>query len=224
MVPIGNAVCAANCVVRTFVFYVPIGSQDTPYLWPTVLLLIIACMINRSLLSGTRSLFSCVMQEREEELHMTICSLGRDASSPVWCRRERGKHWPNMCLLYNAILCRSTYKFLNASIVCACPSISIELKNFYKPKYWSLCCNLTHSFFYCYKNMCGNESYQGVALFCATKRLTSDYASPSSGEAYSDSQLTPNFEFWPEIFCVSTCFHMRIPNSCLSVPREKKSP
>ena len=50
------------------------------------------------------------------------------------------------------------------------------------------------------------------------------YASPSSGEAYSDRQLTTNIGLWVEIFCVPTCFHMRIPNPCLSVPREKKSP
>ena len=62
------------------------------------------------------------------------------------------------------------------------------------------------------------------------------YASPSSGEAYRDRQLTTNFEFWVEIFCVPTCFHKRIPKPCLSVcpsvclsvhlsvPREKKPP
>ena len=58
------------------------------------------------------------------------------------------------------------------------------------------------------------------------------YASPTSGEAYRDWQLTTNFEFWVEIFCVPTCFHVRIPKLCLSVrlsvhlsvPREKKSP
>ena len=57
------------------------------------------------------------------------------------------------------------------------------------------------------------------------------YASPTSGEAYRDRRLTTNFELWVEIFCVSTCFHMRIPKPCLSVcpsvclsaPREKKS-
>ena len=43
------------------------------------------------------------------------------------------------------------------------------------------------------------------------------YASPSSGEAYRDRQLTTNFEFWVEIFCVPTCFHVRIPKPCLSV-------
>ena len=43
------------------------------------------------------------------------------------------------------------------------------------------------------------------------------YASPSSGEAYRDRRLTTNFELWVEIFCVSTCFHMRIPKPCLSV-------
>ena len=43
------------------------------------------------------------------------------------------------------------------------------------------------------------------------------YASPTSGEAYRDRRLTTNFELWVEIFCVSTCFHMRIPKPCLSV-------
>ena len=43
------------------------------------------------------------------------------------------------------------------------------------------------------------------------------YASPSSEEAYRDRRLTTNFEFWVEIFCVSTCFHVRIPKPCLSV-------
>ena len=58
------------------------------------------------------------------------------------------------------------------------------------------------------------------------------YASPSSGEAYRDRWLTTNFELWVEIFCVPTCFHVRIPKPCLSVclfinlsvPWEKKSP
>ena len=43
------------------------------------------------------------------------------------------------------------------------------------------------------------------------------YASPSSGEAYRNRRLTTNFELWVEIFCVPTCFHMRIPKPCLSV-------
>ena len=43
------------------------------------------------------------------------------------------------------------------------------------------------------------------------------YASPISGEAYRDRRLTTNFELWVEIFCVPTCFHMRIPKPCLSV-------
>ena len=45
----------------------------------------------------------------------------------------------------------------------------------------------------------------------------SNYASPTSGEAYRDRRLTTNFELWVEIFCVPTCFHMRIPKPCLSV-------
>ena len=44
-----------------------------------------------------------------------------------------------------------------------------------------------------------------------------NYASPTSGEAYRDLRLTTNFELWVEIFCVLTCFHMRIPKPCLSV-------
>ena len=53
-----------------------------------------------------------------------------------------------------------------------------------------------------------------------------NYASPTSGEAYRDRRLTTNFELWVEIFCVSTCFHMRIPKPCLSVcPHpEKRNP
>ena len=50
-----------------------------------------------------------------------------------------------------------------------------------------------------------------------SEKYNSYYASPSSGEAYRDRQLTTNFEFWVEIFCVPTCFHMRIPKPCLSV-------
>ena len=43
------------------------------------------------------------------------------------------------------------------------------------------------------------------------------YASPTSREAYRDRRLTTNFELWVEIFCVPTCFHVRIPKLCLSV-------
>ena len=44
-----------------------------------------------------------------------------------------------------------------------------------------------------------------------------NYASPTSVEAYGDRRLTTNFELWVEIFCVPTCFHVRIPKPCLSV-------
>ena len=47
--------------------------------------------------------------------------------------------------------------------------------------------------------------------------LQTNYASPTSGEAYRNRRLTTNFELWVEIFCVPTCFHMRIPKPCLSV-------
>ena len=50
----------------------------------------------------------------------------------------------------------------------------------------------------------------------------SNYASPSSGEAYRDRQLTTNIEFWDEIFCVPTCFHIWIPKPCLSVRTPRK--
>ena len=53
------------------------------------------------------------------------------------------------------------------------------------------------------------------------------YASPSSMDAYRDRQLTTNFEFWVEIFCVPTCFHVRIPKTCLvclSVPKKMNHP
>ena len=36
------------------------------------------------------------------------------------------------------------------------------------------------------------------------------------GGIYRDWRLTTNFELWVEIFCVPTCFHMRIPKPCLS--------
>ena len=69
------------------------------------------------------------------------------------------------------------------------------------------------------------------------------YASPSSGEAYRDRQLTTNFEFWVHVsmwgfqnrvcpsVCLSVCLSV-CPSVCLSVclsvhlsvPREKKSP
>ena len=60
------------------------------------------------------------------------------------------------------------------------------------------------------------------------------YASPSSGEAYRDRRLTINFELRVEVFCMPTCFHVRIPKPflsvcpsicpsvCLSAHREKK--
>ena len=47
--------------------------------------------------------------------------------------------------------------------------------------------------------------------------MTGNYASPTSGEAYRNRRLTTNFELWVEIFCVPTCFHMRIPKPCPSV-------
>ena len=56
-----------------------------------------------------------------------------------------------------------------------------------------------------------------------TTKQVSHYASPSSGEAYRDRRLTTNFELWVEFFCVPTCFHVRIPKPCLSVPRKNKS-
>ena len=48
------------------------------------------------------------------------------------------------------------------------------------------------------------------------------YPSPSSGEAYRDWRLSTNFDFWIKIFCVPTCFHVRIPKPCLSVCTPRK--
>ena len=63
------------------------------------------------------------------------------------------------------------------------------------------------------------QHYKESILYCYWNLVLNDphYASPSSGEAYRDRQLTTNFEFWVEIFCVPTCFHVRIPKPCLSV-------
>ena len=57
----------------------------------------------------------------------------------------------------------------------------------------------------------------GIPQFSYLPPLQINYASPTSGEAYRDRRLTTNFEFWVEIFCVPTCFHVRIPKPCLSV-------
>ena len=57
----------------------------------------------------------------------------------------------------------------------------------------------------------------GALGFSNSKSVITYYASPTSGEAYRDRQLTTNFELWVEIFCVPTCFHVRIPKPCLSV-------
>ena len=46
--------------------------------------------------------------------------------------------------------------------------------------------------------------------FYGNKRLIY-YASPSSGDAYNDRQLTTNFELWIKISCAPTYFHIRIP-------------
>ena len=54
-------------------------------------------------------------------------------------------------------------------------------------------------------------------LFIRFLFFSCHYASSSSGDAYSNRQLTLNFELWVEIFCVPTCFHMRIPKPCLFV-------
>ena len=60
--------------------------------------------------------------------------------------------------------------------------------------------------------------------FCIGDVKPENYASPSSWEAYRDRQLTTNFEFWVEILCVPTCFHMRIPKPCPSVCPSVRTP
>ena len=57
---------------------------------------------------------------------------------------------------------------------------------------------------------------QGSLMMISQKWVISSYyASPTSREAYRDRRLTTNFELWVEIFCVPTCFHVRIPKPCL---------
>ena len=51
-----------------------------------------------------------------------------------------------------------------------------------------------------------------------------NYASPTSGDAYRNRRLTTNFKLWVEIFCVPTCFHMRIPKPCPSVCPSVRTP
>ena len=66
-----------------------------------------------------------------------------------------------------------------------------------------------------------------VLFYPVSKILFNFYASPSSGEAYRNRRLTTNFELWVEIFCVLTCFHMRIPKPCLSIcpyPEKRNHP
>ena len=60
-------------------------------------------------------------------------------------------------------------------------------------------------------------TYTAAAMICCLSQKCFIYASPTSGEACRDRQLTTNFEIWVEIFCVPTCFHVRIPKPCLSV-------
>ena len=70
---------------------------------------------------------------------------------------------------------------------------------------------------------CCARSVRAFSLFILTLNLLNIfsihhfYASPTSGEAYRDRWLTTNFELWVEIFCVPTCFHVRIPKPRLSV-------
>ena len=59
-------------------------------------------------------------------------------------------------------------------------------------------------------------------LYYCSQSNAASYASPSSGDAYSDPLVTPNFEHFVEIFCVPTCFPMRIQKSCLSVRTPRK--
>ena len=67
-------------------------------------------------------------------------------------------------------------------------------------------CTIEHSFFKMALEM--HLSLISVGIY---------YVSPTSGEAYRDRRLTTNFELWVEIFCVPTCFHVRIPKPCLSI-------
>ena len=62
--------------------------------------------------------------------------------------------------------------------------------------------------------------HHGISLFQVDRPY---YAFPSSGDAHIDRQLAPNFELRDEIFCMPTCFHMRIPKPSLSAARKPKN-
>ena len=74
----------------------------------------------------------------------------------------------------------------------------------------------------CYIYSCSNPSHRTLSweisnLLTASSSEKAYYASPSPGEAFRDRWQTTNFELWVEIFCVPTCFHVRIPKPCPSV-------
>ena len=60
---------------------------------------------------------------------------------------------------------------------------------------------------------CGHTDTKYFSLAHVTDKWVY-YASPSSGEAYRDRRLKLILSW---IFCVPTCFQMRIPDLCLSV-------
>ena len=71
-------------------------------------------------------------------------------------------------------------------------------------------------------NFCDENYCMDIFWSLKVTNMPAIYASSSFRDAYSNRQLTPNLELWVEIFCVPTCFHMRIPKSCLSVRTPRK--
>ena len=64
---------------------------------------------------------------------------------------------------------------------------------------------------------CGITFFSTVAIFMTLDTIDTLLFIPVLRGGNRDRRLTINFEHWVEIFCVPTCFHMRIPNPCLSV-------
>ena len=62
-----------------------------------------------------------------------------------------------------------------------------------------------------------NDKVYFTYLFFLTIIIMIILTSCNKTVPYRDRRLTTNFEFWVEIFCVPTCFHVRIPKPCLSV-------
>ena len=125
-------------------------------------------------------------------------------------------HPPTENMLSNCVLLvlNITYDTLNVNynvkcnITHKCNILEVVVKNYHHIRFYEE----NSCFFICFASRRRNF----LPLFWIVLSQFY-YASPTSGEAYRDRRLTTNFELWVEIFCVPTCFHMRIPKPCLSV-------